>query len=133
MSRGESLGSQLAMPKGSTDGLKHPSCPTIGDLPVLIGSQCLAPLCTSYLHSYIRESSAHSAACTPQPLCGRQPGSDHRRQMPASREDIGKREDGRGDWIRTSDPLNPIQVRYRAALRPDRFPNKAAACSYSHC
>ena len=27
---------------------------------------------------------------------------------------------GRGDWIRTSDLLNPIQVRYQAALRPDR-------------
>ena len=26
---------------------------------------------------------------------------------------------GRGDWIRTSDLLNPIQVRYRTALRPD--------------
>jgi hypothetical protein len=26
---------------------------------------------------------------------------------------------GRGDWIRTSDLLNPIQVRYQAALRPD--------------
>ena len=26
---------------------------------------------------------------------------------------------GRGDWIRTSDPLRPRQVRYRAALRPD--------------
>ena len=25
---------------------------------------------------------------------------------------------GRGDWIRTSDLLNPIQVRYQAALRP---------------
>jgi hypothetical protein len=28
---------------------------------------------------------------------------------------------GRGDWIRTSDLLNPIQVRYQAALRPDRI------------
>ena len=27
---------------------------------------------------------------------------------------------GRGDWIRTSDLLNPIQVRYEAALRPDQ-------------
>lgn len=26
---------------------------------------------------------------------------------------------GRGDWIRTNDHLNPIQVRYQAALRPD--------------
>jgi hypothetical protein len=25
---------------------------------------------------------------------------------------------GRGDWIRTSDLLNPIQVRYQTALRP---------------
>ena len=24
----------------------------------------------------------------------------------------------RDDWIRTSDPLHPMQVRYRAALRP---------------
>ena len=26
---------------------------------------------------------------------------------------------GRGDWIRTSDPLHPMQVRYQAALHPD--------------
>lgn len=26
---------------------------------------------------------------------------------------------GRGDWIRTNDPLLPKQVRYQAALRPD--------------
>src|SRR5229473_6914253 len=26
---------------------------------------------------------------------------------------------GRGDWIRTSDPLRPREVRYQAALRPD--------------
>ena len=33
---------------------------------------------------------------------------------------------GRGDWIRTSDPLRPRQVRYQAALRPDmRGPAKA--------
>ena len=29
------------------------------------------------------------------------------------------RESGRGDWIRTSDPLRPRQVRYQAALRPE--------------
>ncbi len=28
-------------------------------------------------------------------------------------------EDGRGDWIRTSDLLLPKQTRYQAALRPD--------------
>ena len=27
---------------------------------------------------------------------------------------------GRGDWIRTSDPLLPKQMRYQAALRPER-------------
>jgi hypothetical protein len=33
-------------------------------------------------------------------------------------------ESGRGDWIRTSDPLRPRQVRYQAALRPDsKIPN----------
>lgn len=26
----------------------------------------------------------------------------------------------RDDWIRTSDPLHPMQVRYRAALHPER-------------
>jgi hypothetical protein len=26
---------------------------------------------------------------------------------------------GRGEKIRTSDPLHPMQVRYQAALRPD--------------
>ena len=28
---------------------------------------------------------------------------------------------GRDDWIRTSDPLTPSQVRYQAALHPDRY------------
>src|SRR3989304_3153048 len=30
-----------------------------------------------------------------------------------------RRQSGRGDWIRTSDPLLPKQMRYQAALRPD--------------
>jgi hypothetical protein len=30
------------------------------------------------------------------------------------------REIGRGDKIRTCDPLHPMQVRYQAAPRPDR-------------
>ena len=29
------------------------------------------------------------------------------------------REIGRDDWIRTSDPLTPSQVRYQAALHPE--------------
>jgi hypothetical protein len=29
------------------------------------------------------------------------------------------RKDGRDDWIRTSDPLLPKQMRYQAAPRPD--------------
>src|SRR4029453_12679103 len=29
-------------------------------------------------------------------------------------------DDGRGDWIRTSDPHTPSVMRYQAALRPDR-------------
>ena len=32
---------------------------------------------------------------------------------------------GRGERIRTSDPHNPIVVRYQAALRPDRIRNRA--------
>ena len=28
---------------------------------------------------------------------------------------------GRGERIRTSDPLHPMQVRYQAAPRPDRY------------
>ncbi|MEY2682121.1 MAG: hypothetical protein RIQ66_682, partial [Pseudomonadota bacterium] len=32
----------------------------------------------------------------------------------------GKIRNGRGEMIRTSDPLHPMQVRYQAALRPDR-------------
>lgn len=31
----------------------------------------------------------------------------------------GNHGDGRSERIRTSDPLNPIQVRYQAALRSD--------------
>jgi hypothetical protein len=30
--------------------------------------------------------------------------------------------DGRGDWIRTSDPHTPSVMRYQAALRPDLLP-----------
>ena len=33
---------------------------------------------------------------------------------------FGRRKDGRGGAIRTPDLLNPIQVRYQTALRPDR-------------
>ena len=29
----------------------------------------------------------------------------------------------RGDWIRTSDPLHPMQVRYQAAPLPERTQN----------
>ena len=35
------------------------------------------------------------------------------------RTNEGERASHRGDWIRTSDPLRPRQVRYQAALRPD--------------
>jgi hypothetical protein len=34
---------------------------------------------------------------------------------------------GRDGEIRTRDPLNPIQVRYQAALRPDRDPRARAS------
>jgi hypothetical protein len=39
---------------------------------------------------------------------------------------------GRDDWIRTSDPLTPSQVRYQAAPHPDRerIPSKADACDW---
>jgi hypothetical protein len=40
---------------------------------------------------------------------------------------IAPLETGRGDWIRTSDPLRPRQVRYQAALRPD-LRQAARAC-----
>ena len=33
-----------------------------------------------------------------------------------------QRGNGRGEKIRTSDPLHPMQVRYQAALRPDAKP-----------
>ena len=45
----------------------------------------------------------------------------HRREGPFRAQDAG-----RGDWIRTSDLLNPIQVRYRTALRPG---GSAAECT----
>ncbi len=38
---------------------------------------------------------------------------------PSSRPNEPKVSDGRDDWIRTSDPLTPSQVRYQAAPRPD--------------
>ena len=36
---------------------------------------------------------------------------------------------GRGEKIRTSDPLHPMQVRYQAALRPDRTAIIASNCA----
>jgi hypothetical protein len=35
----------------------------------------------------------------------------------------GSEKNGRGERIRTFDPLHPMQVRYQAALRPDRTEN----------
>ena len=39
---------------------------------------------------------------------------------------------GRGERIRTSDPVHPMHVRYQAALRPDEFAIIAAALSICH-
>lgn len=36
---------------------------------------------------------------------------------------------GRGGGIRTRDPLHPMQVRYQAALRPERVANIIDAAS----
>ena len=33
---------------------------------------------------------------------------------------------GRGDWIRTSGPLHPMQVRYQAAPLPDQLQDSTA-------
>ena len=41
---------------------------------------------------------------------------------PSSRLSESKMSDGRDDWIRTSDPLTPSQVRYQAAPRPEPCP-----------
>ena len=38
-------------------------------------------------------------------------------------DELGK-ENGRGDRIRTYDPLVPNQMRYQTALRPDRSPGE---------
>jgi hypothetical protein len=38
---------------------------------------------------------------------------------------------GRDGEIRTRDPLNPIQVRYQAALRPDRAPRARASGDFT--
>ena len=48
------------------------------------------------------------------------PSSMARSRMACSIPRLRRTESGRGDWIRTSDPLRPRQVRYQAALRPDR-------------
>ena len=42
-----------------------------------------------------------------------------------SLEGISYLENGRGEWIRTIGPLHPMQVRYRAAPRPDSTPSIA--------
>ena len=44
-----------------------------------------------------------------------------RQALPLVGSSRGTEANGRGDWIRTSDLLNPIQVRYQAALRPDQI------------
>src|SRR6266850_2860147 len=40
---------------------------------------------------------------------------------------------GRGERIRTSDPLHPMQVRYQAALRPDRAANYSLKLAAGRC
>ncbi len=45
------------------------------------------------------------------------------RRIPLERKPALVRAIGRGEKIRTSDPLHPMQVRYQAALRPDRTAN----------
>ena len=37
---------------------------------------------------------------------------------------------GRGEVIRTLDPLHPMQVRYQAALRPDRTGDYSSVARY---
>ena len=44
------------------------------------------------------------------------PDEAHQDKKPTLAKAMGGR--SRDDWIRTSDPLHPMQVRYRAALRP---------------
>ena len=41
----------------------------------------------------------------------------HTMETPAFKQSL-KPGYGRGDWIRTSDPLHPMQVRYQTALLP---------------
>ena len=79
----------------------------------------LAALCSrSGATMMTRPSGATAAARAPMPSA-RNPSSlviRMMRDMPAREVE----ENGRGDWIRTSDHLDPIQVRYQTALRPDQ-------------
>ncbi len=59
-----------------------------------------------YISPKYRNTDWHSTASNCQPFFP----TDHSQN----------RKDGRGDWIRTSDPLFPKQMRYQAALLPDR-------------
>ena len=59
------------------------------------------------------EQGWHATDC--QPIVSRR--SIRVRQIHKRAENV--KNFGRGDWIRTSDPLRPRQVRYQAALRPD--------------
>ncbi len=43
------------------------------------------------------------------------------KQRPGSQKQPGLQNDGRGERIRTFDPLVPNQMRYQAALRPDNL------------
>src|SRR5687767_1164247 len=52
-------------------------------------------------------------------------GGDCRRTMDIGGSSFRNEPDGRGDWIRTSDPHTPSVMRYQAALRPDRSPKPA--------
>jgi len=81
------------------------------------------------------QDEAHEVALHREPagLRSTQPAKDRlgRGLGPTERRKAGERDDqdrarfsrggnGRGDKIRTCDPLHPMQVRYQAALRPDR-------------
>ena len=62
----------------------------------------------------------------PRPTAGRAqrvaaapPSGAHKREGPTRKRADPIDSYGRGEKIRTSDPLHPMQVRYQAALRPD--------------
>ena len=99
----------------------------VHDLPVLCSAGPMFPITQVFAQSLSNcfRSMAHIVAVKLLGMEDVEPSHGKQQGLPPSRQPFTSR----GDWIRTSDHLHPMQVRYRAALHPE-FP--CPACRSDH-